>query len=345
MIDLHLFFRLLVRAALAFAFIFTCYSWAAEVDNKHVGIVGKNNWLYYQYELTNINDAPDTNASIDLIRQFNQILKNHGIALAVVMVPIKMRIYAEYLPDDIKINDYMLGNYDRMQAALQSSGVTVFDLNSAFLKSPMRTSDMPLFFRLDTHWSITGAMLGAETIAAQIPAHSTIKTVLDQIPTRAYQQTIGKTKLPSKGRDILQLLPPDSAAYKYPFDRYFQVSVSRVEVPNADLLGQQVPVGIALVGSSYSMAWTGFANALRFALQKDIFSQGISANQGSWVGMESYLRDDTFQIKPPKLLIWELPERDMRAPPDYKFREARYISNNADWLKRVSSLVNKANKP
>ena len=58
--------------------------------------------------------------------------------------------------------------------------------------------------------------------------------------------------------------------------------------------------------------------------------------------MESYLRDDAFQNKPPKLLIWEMPERDMHAPPDYKYREARYVSSNADWLKRVTELIKKS---
>ena len=58
--------------------------------------------------------------------------------------------------------------------------------------------------------------------------------------------------------------------------------------------------------------------------------------------MESYLRDDAFQTAPPKVLIWEMPERDMHAPPDYKYREARYVTSNADWLKRVTELVKKA---
>ena len=61
--------------------------------------------------------------------------------------------------------------------------------------------------------------------------------------------------------------------------------------------------------------------------------------------MESYLKDEAFQANPPKLLIWEMPERDMRAPPDYKYREARYVMGNAEWLKRVTELVQKAPAP
>jgi hypothetical protein len=54
--------------------------------------------------------------------------------------------------------------------------------------------------------------------------------------------------------------------------------------------------------------------------------------------MESYLRDDAFTTQRPDLVIWEIPEREMRSPPDYKFREARYLVGNEEWLARVTAL-------
>jgi alginate O-acetyltransferase complex protein AlgJ len=53
------------------------------------------------------------------------------------------------------------------------------------------------------------------------------------------------------------------------------------------------------------------------------------------------LRNDAFQTNRPKLLIWEMPERDMKAPPDMPYREARYVINNTEWLLRVSALAQK----
>ena len=35
----------------------------------------------------------------------------------------------------------------------------------------------------------------------------------------------------------------------------------------------------------------------------------------------------------------------MRAPPDYKYRDARYIVNNTEWLLRVSALTQRNCKP
>jgi alginate O-acetyltransferase complex protein AlgJ len=61
--------------------------------------------------------------------------------------------------------------------------------------------------------------------------------------------------------------------------------------------------------------------------------------------METYLRDDSFQLNKPKILLWEMPERDMRMPPDYKYRARRYQSDNTEWLLRASSWVQNTCSP
>ena len=63
----------------------------------------------------------------------------------------------------------------------------------------------------------------------------------------------------------------------------------------------------------------------------------MNALQGSWVGMEEYLMNDAFQTRRPKLIIGEMPERDMRSPPNYRYREARYQIDNREWLMRASA--------
>jgi alginate O-acetyltransferase complex protein AlgJ len=307
------------------------------------GVVGKNEWLFYNYELSEASHAATTNVSLDLIQRFNKMLASNGINLVVVMVPVKMRVYSEHLPEDIKINDYMAGNYDRMSKALQASNVNTVDLNTAFLSSPKRNSDTPLFFRLDTHWTPTGAMLAAETIKAGISSNSVLKAALDATPEEAFKLAIANRKRPSKGRDLVDVLPKNTLNFAP--EMVAQVNVTRVQAPKEDLLGNRAPVGLTLVGSSYSMDWTGFSDALRYSLQRDILSVAVAADQGSWVGMESYLRDDAFQTKSPKIVVWEMPERDMRAPPDYKFRDARYITNNNEWLLRVSAWAQGSCKP
>lgn len=316
---------------------------AAHAAEPPTGVLGKNEWLFYNYEMSEASHAATTNVSLDLIQRFSKVLASNGVNLVVVMVPVKMRVYSEYLPDDIKINDYMVGNYDRMSKALQAANVKTVDLNTAFLNSPKRNSDTPLFFRLDTHWTPTGAMLAAETIKAGITSNSSLKEALDATPEEAFKLAIANRKRPSKGRDLVDNLPKNNLTFAP--EMVAQVNVTRVQAPKDDLLGNRSPVGLTLVGSSYSMDWTGFSDALRYSLQRDILSVAVAADQGSWVGIESYLRDDAFQTKAPRIVLWEMPERDMRAPPDYKFRDARYITNNTEWLLRVSAWAQASCKP
>lgn len=306
------------------------------------GILGKNEWLFYRYELSDVTSVESTNVSLDLIQRFNKVLFANGVSMAVIMVPLKMRVYSEHLPESVKLNGYMAGNYDRMIKALGVGGVSAIDLNTSFIDSSKRTGDSPLYFRLDSHWSPTGSMLAAEVVKAEILANPVLKKAFDETPEEGFKVIYGKRRR-SIGRDLINLLPPNSLTFAP--EQVAHVGVSRAQPLKFDLLGNRAPVGLALLGSSYSKDWTGFADGLRYELQRDILSIGVGADQGSWVGMETFLRDDAFQTKAPKLLLWEIPERDMRAPPSYEFRDARYRVNDTEWLLRVSALVQSNCKP
>jgi len=299
------------------------------------GFAGKNEWIFYRVEITDAADQPAVDASIDLIRRFNKVLARNGITMAFAMAPLKARIYAEYLPGDVKINPYMAGNYDRMEQALRAAQVNVVDLNGPFLNSPQRNSDTPLFLRLDTHWSPTGAMLAAESIRAAIDANPALKKALEAIPEEKFVMTRGTRRTNSPMRDLVAKLPEGSPAFAA--ELVLSFLVSREKKAAGSLLGNDAAAAITLIGSSYSAPWYRLPDALRYALQRDILAISVEATHGSWVGMESYLRDDSFQTNKPKLLIWEMPERDMSKPPDFKFREARYHSDNTEWLLRVAA--------
>lgn len=300
-------------------------------------IIGQHDWLFYQYEMTDPSHLNSENTSLGLIAKLNRQLRDNGIHLTVSMVPLKMRVYSEHLPDTIKISDYMRDSYTRMAGVLAAEQVHVVDLNTAFLTSPKRTSETPFFYRLDTHWAPTGAMLAAETIQAGLQAHPDSKAALATVPEEKFSIAYGKRKYRSKGRDLAEQLPPGSPTYAV--ELLTPVNISRAQPAKEDLLGNRLPAGVTLVGSSYSHEWTGFADALRYVLQRDVLSVSVGADRGSWVGMESYLRDDSFQTKAPAVLLWELPERDMKAPPDYVYRDARYKMDKTEWLLRVSALV------
>jgi alginate O-acetyltransferase complex protein AlgJ len=151
------------------------------------------------------------------------------------MVPLKMRVYAEHLPDHIKLNPYMEANYERMRNLLRQSGVAVLDLNAAFLSSPKRSSPNPLFYRLDTHWSLNGAMVAAEAVKRDIESTPSLKKVLHATPEERYHLIVGKRQIPSQGRDLIGQLPPNAADYDY--EHVMPVSVVRDRPPETQLFG------------------------------------------------------------------------------------------------------------
>lgn len=316
---------------------------SAHAADSSIGIVGKNQWLFYRYELADFGDEVAVNQTLDLIRRFNKVLAANGVTMAVAIVPLKMRIYAQHLPDDIHMIAEMKDNYERVSKTLRNAGVQVLDLQTPFLNSPKLNSDEPLFFRLDTHWSYTGAMVAAEAVKAGIMASPKLRTLYAQTPTVAYKLVFTKDAMLSNSRDLVGQLPPNQPEYApeviVPF-------VSKRTAPSSEgLLGDKQVAGISLIGSSYSRDWTGFSDGLRYVLQRDVLSLGVPADQGAWVGMETYLRNDAFQLHPPKILIWEIPERELKAPPDYKYRDARYVGDNFEWLLRASAWVQSQCKP
>ena len=307
------------------------------------GFAGKNEWLFYTVEFTDAADQSATDTSIDLIRRFNKVLARNGIEMAFTMVPLKARIYAEHLPDGVKNDPYIKGNYDRMMQSLREGQVSVIDLNGPFLSSPQRNSDTPLFFRLDTHWSPAGAMLAAETIRAGIDANPVLTKTLGAIPEEKFVMTKSSRRANSPTRDLVAKLPEGAPIFAA--EQVLPFQVSREQKTSGSLLGDDTAAAITLMGSSYSAQWYRLPDALRYTLQRDILAISVEAIQGSWVGMESYLRDDSFQTKKPKLLIWEMPERDTSKPPDFKFREERYQSDNTEWLLRVAAWVQSSCTP
>jgi alginate O-acetyltransferase complex protein AlgJ len=270
---------------------------AAQAADAAPGFAGKNEWLFYNYELSGPKDAATVATSVDLLARFNKVLAANGVVLGVTMVPIKMRVYAEHLPDSVKLSDDLRGNYARIAQSMRASQLRVIDLNTAFTTSPERTGESPLYFRLDTHWAPAGALLAGTTIKAGIDADPVLKAALDQAPVEAFKLVVGKRKINSKSRDLVEQLPKPAPVFGP--EPTFAFDVTRATPAKEDLLGNRLAPPVTLVGSSYSHAWTGFPNALRHALQRDVLSVSVGADQGSWVGMESYLRDDAFQGSPP----------------------------------------------
>lgn len=302
-------------------------------------IVGgkSGDWLFTPYEFALQSDAQDTQATIQLIEKSNALFARSGIALAVVIVPSKIRIHADQLPASNPLDAYTAGKYDNIVKALTASGVTVINLNQAFLASPHRQSDTPLFLRLDTHWSPSGAMLAAETLKAGIDATPALKAALAATPEEKFSLAWAKGKSITRARDMVRLMPAGSPAF--PPEQILSFKVSKTQANQTGLLGGGDNIGITVIGSSYTNKNTGYPDAIRYTLQRELLDISLPVDQGPWYGMDAYLRDEAFKTKKPKLIIWEIPEREFRSPPNNKYRDARYVIDNNEWLSRITGLL------
>ena len=320
---------------------FTCVAiatFSGHAQPKAPGIVGKNDWLFYNHEFVR-NDA-DVDVSIDLIGRISKTLQDNGTTVLVALAPIKARIYAEHLPAGRPMTEEHRADYSRMLQKMKALGLHTADINSAFLNSPKRTDEFPLYFRHDTHWSATGALLAAETIRDAIQSNPVTQSAWAGTKVTPHTLIWAQQRFPMVG-DLVQQLPPGSSPVGKELIAAFEVKKETA----GSLLGNSDSSGLALLGSSYTADWTQFPKAVSFALQRDVPSISITADRGQWVGLDAYLRNDAFQTNRPKLLIWEMPERDLKAPPSFPYREARYTLDNQEWLARVSALAQRACAP
>lgn len=144
------------------------------------------------------------------------------------------------------------------------------------------------YMHADTHWSPAGARKAAEALAKQAPELPHMSFTSTPLPSQAYRG------------DLLRYLP----GVAWPAEELERYSVSSA----TSLLDDATPP-VVLVGTSYSAKpeW-GFDDALRLALQADVLNKA-DEGQGPFAVMEKYLNSADWQSTPPKLLIWEIPER------------------------------------
>lgn len=143
------------------------------------------------------NEADPLAAIVD----FNNQLKERGIELLVIPVPLKAAIYADRISPEINpaTTDpapFLTAFYDQLRTA----GVPVLDLASVF--SRRRDGERgPLYCRTDTHWSGQGCVLAAEAIAAEIRAKLNVES--------RHEYSADWHEIQFTG-DLAKLLPPNA---------------------------------------------------------------------------------------------------------------------------------------
>lgn len=258
---------------------------------------GCGGWLYLMEELRPWPGAAEAMAArAAALRRVAGALAARGIALAVVVVPDKARIETEGacgIPYSAQAN----GRLAALGALLR--GLPVVDLDSVFAAAAG-----PLYYRTDTHWNQRGAALAARTVAAAVRAPITRDRVFT---TQAGPET-------DRAGDLLRLMSldgvPDWRLKLRPApDRERPETTVQTDGPAvAGGLLDDAPVpDIVLLGSSFSLNGN-FHGRLQEALGAAVGQFG-EAGGAFWGSARDYFRSPAFVETPPKLVIWEFPER------------------------------------
>ncbi|MFC4279095.1 alginate O-acetyltransferase AlgX-related protein [Achromobacter aloeverae] len=265
-------------------------------------------WLFLGDELQVHADAEANEKSrADIVVQLGQALAKRDIKLLVAVVPDKSRIEAARLCGLHRPAAFE-GRLARWVQTLQGQGVQTLDLGAA-----LSGLGQDAYYRTDTHWTEAGAGAAANVVADQVK-----RSGVPLQPPQRYRVTA----LPPAPRpgDLVRLAGVDwLPARLQPPGEIVEQHTWTVEAAAAapaasadDLFGDSGLPTLALIGTSFSRT-SAFVPQLSQALG---IAVGNFARDGGKFGgaAQAYFKSAAWKQTPPRLVIWEMDERDLQAP-------------------------------
>lgn len=283
----------------SFAKIERGVTWVIAGDTGASVRQGCPDWLFLSDELTpHANAADNASARAKIISQTASDLQKSGIKLVVAVVPDKTRIEENHLcglhrPVAFanRVNDWV--------ATLANNRVEVLNFTPT-----LAAMTGERYYRSDSHWNERGADLAAKTLAERLQ----VLKLVDKPATPPDPKAIQSSKAERSG-DLMRVSNLEGLpAWMRPATELTQVSkVAPVAVASDDLFGDAGLPTVALVGTSFSRA----ANFVPFLSQHlGAPVANLSKDGGDFDGAAfSYLNSKEFKSQPPKVVVWEVPER------------------------------------
>lgn len=263
---------------------------------------GCDDWLFLTDELEvypGRDKSPQFRA--DLAAQLDSQLKARGIKLLMVVVPDKTRIESAHRCGlgRSALFEKRIVNW---QESLKSRGIESLDLTGVLTKAAGER-----YYRTDTHWNEAGANVAAQAIAAELAARQWANAAPDGAVTLNPVRSL-------RSGDLIHLAGLEGLpGFLRPKAELAQVTVvPPLNVVSDDLFGDAGVAKIALIGTSYSRN-SNFAPFLEHHLGEAVSNS--AKDGGDFAGAATdYFSGATFRDTPPKLVIWEVPERVIEMP-------------------------------
>ncbi|MGB4061815.1 MAG: hypothetical protein WBK26_16545 [Burkholderiaceae bacterium] len=266
--------------------------------------LGRDEWLFSVEELAySPQSLTQLNKRVATVGKLSAELDQRGVKLVVALLPDKARVHAQQLSSG-QYPSWHASRYPTALEGLRAAGVQTVDLLGVM--GPAAAAQQ-LFYSTDTHWNQDGADVAAKAIAAEV--HRLVADVpATQFATKAAAAPEARVG------DLLRLMGlSDVPNWMRPNPDIETVRTTERTSPPAEggLLDDAGPP-VVLVGTSYSRR-ANFHGALQQHLAAEVLNVAKDGG-GFFKSIHTYLGDEAFTSSPPKVLIWEIPERVLSAP-------------------------------
>lgn len=273
-------------------------SYALFKEGRDGVIIGKDNWLFTSEEFDNPSGYENNiKQNQQYILSAAEEIQRNGSSLFIVPIPSKARMLSDKL-ERYNIPDYRKRVYSNFIGFLDAQKIAHIDLAFNIQNAE------EFFLKTDTHWSPNGANLAAQLSADQIKRDISLNW--DAL-TKEFETQKHKPK--EYEGDLMRYTVNGLAADIASFDvDSIQIAQTVSSGLDDDLFGNQ-EIHVALIGTSYSAnkEWN-FDGFLKQSLSADVLNMA-DEGLGPFETMQSYLKSSVFRETPPKLIIWEIPER------------------------------------
>ena len=276
--------------------------------------IGQAGWLYSSEELKTYSPEQDyTEQNLKQIKTIAAALSKQNIELVIAVIPTKARIYPEHLGASHP-SETASARYREFTQWLQSQAI-----HWAGFKEPMLEAKnlQQVYLRTDTHWTPYGAKVAATHLGryiAEIDNSLIDDSSLFSTKTESSQSHEGDLMSFIPFRDYFHWMGPQPETIEPQVTHL--MSTDNLSDADSLLFAAEPSFEIALVGTSYSAnkLWN-FPGAIEQQLGQEILNYA-EEGKGPIEPMMTYLSSEDFANSPPRLLIWEFPERYL--PMQYK---------------------------
>lgn len=277
--------------------------------------LGRDGWLFYSDDVDHVTGppflagrrSPADPGPVETLADFRRQLRERGVDLLVVPVPVKPTIHPEKLSRRYRDAGRPIRNasFPAFMEEMARLDVPVLDLAPAFMA--MKAPDRPLYLATDTHWRPETVRAAASEIASWIRRRH--PELAGGVPTAAGSEY----RIVALG-DIARMLklPPGQRLYPK------EAAVLRPVAP-----GPSGPAPVLLLGDSFAniyslpaMGWgsgAGLADQLRRELGVPV--ESIALNDGGALAARTALArraaGEPGLLGAARLVIYELAAREL----------------------------------